>query len=78
MNARLRNRLLLGAPGLALVAAAVTVILEGPSTNRALNAALAGIGLVLVWGVAVAVRLGDGRRPHSARRRCRRCDGSTR
>ena len=57
MNARLRNRLLLGAPGLVLAAAAVTVILEGPSADRVLNAALAGTGLVLVWGVAVAVRL---------------------
>ena len=57
MNARQRDRLLLGIPGLALVAAAVTVILEGPNADRVLNAILAGIGLVLVWGVAVAVRL---------------------
>jgi signal transduction histidine kinase len=57
MNARLRDRLLLGAPGLALAAAAMAVVLEGASAHRVLNAALAGIGLVLVWVVAVAVRL---------------------
>ena len=57
MNSGLRNRLLLGAPGLALVAGVVAVLLEEPSADRALNATLAGVGLVLVWSVAVAVRL---------------------
>ena len=57
MNSGLRNRLLLGAPGLALVAGVVAVLLEEPSADRALNATLAGVGLVLVWRVAVAVRL---------------------
>jgi signal transduction histidine kinase len=57
MNDRLSNRLLLGAPGLVLAAAAVAVVLEGASSHRVLNATMAGIGLVLVWGVAVAVRL---------------------
>lgn len=51
-----KARPLLLAPGLALAAAAVAVALEGPSNERLLNAALAGIGVLLVWSVAVAVR----------------------
>ena len=57
MNSGLSNRLLLGVPGLALVAVIVAVLLEEPNADRLLNATLAGVGLVLVWAVAVAVRL---------------------
>jgi signal transduction histidine kinase len=46
----------LAAPGLALALAAVFVALEGPSGGRVLNATLAGVGVLLVWSVAVAVR----------------------
>ena len=63
MSPRLRNALLLGAPGLALVAAAVTVILEAPNADRVLNAVVAAIGLLLVWSVAVALRLRYPERP---------------
>jgi signal transduction histidine kinase len=63
MNAWLRDRLLLGVPGLALVAVAVTVLLESPNADRVLNAIVASIGLVLVWSVAVAVRLRYPERP---------------
>ena len=34
----------------------MVVVLEGPSPDRVRNATLAGIGLMLVWSVAVAVR----------------------
>jgi signal transduction histidine kinase len=57
MRPRLRNRILLGAPGLALVAAITVVILEGHQADRLLNALQAGLGFVLVWSVAVAVQL---------------------
>jgi signal transduction histidine kinase len=57
MNPNWRSRLLLGAPGLALVAGVLAVLLEGPNADRVLNATFAGVGLVLVWSVAVAVRL---------------------
>jgi len=63
MNARLRDRLLLGAPGLALVATAVMVMLEEPSTDRVMNALTAAVGLLLVWSVAVALRLRYPERP---------------
>lgn len=63
MNARWRDRLLLGTPVLALVVAAASVLLESPSPDRVLNASLASVGLVLIWGVAVAVRLRYPERP---------------
>ena len=63
MNARLRDRLLLGAPGLALVATAVMVMLEEPNTDRVMNALTAAVGLLLVWSVAVALRLRYPERP---------------
>jgi signal transduction histidine kinase len=47
----------LAAPGLALAAGASLVVLEGPNSARVLNAMLAGIGVLLVWSVAVAVRV---------------------
>ena len=63
MNPRLRDRFLLGAPGLVLAAAAVVVVLEGARSHQVLIATLAGIGLVLVWGVGMAVRLRYPERP---------------
>ncbi len=63
MSSQLRARLLIGAPGLALAAGAVAVALEGPDADRLLNAAMAGIGVLLVWSVAVAVRLRYPQRP---------------
>ena len=63
MSPRLRNGLLLAAPGLALVAAAVTVILEAPNTDRVVTALAAAVGLMLVWSVAVALRLRYPERP---------------
>ena len=63
MREHLRARLLISAPGLALAAGAVAVALESPDADRLFNATLAGIGLVLVWSVAVAVRLRYPQRP---------------
>lgn len=63
MNTRLRNGLVLAAPGLALVAAAVTVILEAPNADRVKTALAAAVGLLLVWSVAVALRLRYPERP---------------
>jgi len=63
MSPRLRNGLLLAAPGLALVAAAVTVILEAPNADRVKTALAAAVGLLLVWSVAVALRLRYPERP---------------
>ena len=63
MREHLRARWLISAPGLALAAGAVAVALEGPDTDRLLNAAMAGIGVLLVWGVAVAVRMRYPQRP---------------
>ncbi|WP_088284986.1 sensor histidine kinase [Ideonella sp. A 288] len=57
MTSNLRDRLLLGLPGLALATVVVTVILEGHDAERLLNAAQAGLGLLIVWGVAVAVQV---------------------
>ena len=57
MTGGLRQRLLWGAPGLALAAVTVAVILAGHESDRLLNAVQAGIGLVLIWSVAVAVQL---------------------
>lgn len=57
MNPRLRDRLLLGAPGLAFAAIVVTVVMEGHEADRLLNAVQAGLGLLIVWSVAVAVQL---------------------
>lgn len=57
MSARPRDRLLLGLPGLALTAIVVTVVLEGHEADRLLNAVQAGLGLLVVWSVAVAVQL---------------------
>lgn len=57
MKSRLRDRLLLGAPGLALAAAIMVVVSEGHQADRLLNAVQAGLGFVLVWSVAVAVHL---------------------
>jgi signal transduction histidine kinase len=63
MKPGLRTRLLLWAPGLALAVGAMVVVLEGPSPDRTSNALLAGVGPVLVWSVAVAVRLRYPERP---------------
>ena len=63
MNTRLRNGLVLATPGLALVAAAVTVILEAPNADRVKTALAAAVGLLLVWSVAVALRLRYPERP---------------
>lgn len=63
MSESLRTRLLLAAPGLALAAGAVTVALESPNADRLLSALQTGIGVLLVWGVAVAVRMRYPRRP---------------
>jgi signal transduction histidine kinase len=63
MTAALRSRLLLAAPGAALAAVAVLVALEGPSADRALTALLAGVSVVLIWSVAVAVQLRYPERP---------------
>lgn len=63
MNTRLRNGMLLAAPGLALAAAAVTVILEAPNPDRVKTALAAAVGLLLVWSVAVALRLRYPERP---------------
>lgn len=63
MKPGLRARLLLWAPGLALAAGAMVVIVEGPSPDRIRIAMQVGIGLVLVWSVAVAVRLRYPERP---------------
>ncbi len=63
MKIRLRERLLLSAPGLVLAAGSVAVILENPNADRLLNALLAGFGVLLVWSVAVAVRLRYPQRP---------------
>ena len=52
-----RAGLLLGIPGWLLAAAAAAVLLESPGPERVLTAALASIGLLLTWGVGVAVRL---------------------
>ncbi|MEQ1515049.1 MAG: histidine kinase [Usitatibacteraceae bacterium] len=60
-----RSRFLLWVPGLALAAGSVALVLEGPSSDRLLNASLAGVGVVLVWSVAVAVRLRYPERPLS-------------
>ncbi|HOB92662.1 MAG TPA: histidine kinase [Aquabacterium sp.] len=49
-------RLVQLAPGAALAAAAVVVALEAPGLERVLNATLAGVGVLLLWGVAAAVR----------------------
>lgn len=57
MNPRLRDRLLLGAPGLALAAIVATVVMEGHEADRLLNAVQAGLGLLIVWSVAAAVQL---------------------
>jgi signal transduction histidine kinase len=57
MKSRLRDRLLFGAPGLALAAAVTVVVSEGHQADRLLNAVQAGLGLVVVWSVAVAVHL---------------------
>jgi len=51
------KRLLLAAPGLALAAAAVAVALEVPSAGRLQGALQAGVGVILMWAVAVAVQL---------------------
>ena len=57
MNARWRDRLLLGTPVLALVVAAASVLLESPSPDRVLNASLASVGLVLIWIAAALTAL---------------------
>ena len=44
------------APGLALAAGAAFVALESPAPARVRDAALAGVTVLLAWGVAMAVR----------------------
>lgn len=63
MSQQLRTRLLLAAPGLALAAGAIAVALESPNADRVFGALQSGIGVVLVWGVAVAVRVRYPKRP---------------
>lgn len=63
MTTRYRDRLLLGAPGIALACVAFVVVLDGSSAQQVMTATLAGVGLVLVWSVAVAVYLRYPTRP---------------
>jgi len=58
-----RAGLLLSAPGWLLAAAVTALLLEDPTPQRALTAALARVGLLLTWSVAVAVRLRYPERP---------------
>lgn len=55
MNDSLPSRLLLGLPGLAMAAAALSVASEGADAARLLQATLNALGVALVWAVAVVV-----------------------
>ncbi len=57
MNSRTGSRLLLGAPGLALAAVTMAIVLGGHHADRLSVAVQAGLGVILVWSVAAAVQL---------------------
>lgn len=67
MSNSLRKRLWLVAPGLALVAVTVAMVLAGHHhPDRVFSAVQAGLGLLLAWSVAVAVSLRYPERPLGA------------
>ncbi|MDR3453883.1 MAG: histidine kinase [Rhodoferax sp.] len=63
MKYRWRDLVLLGAPGLVLAALVAMLALESYGGERLFNAALGGFGLILVWSVAVAVKVRYPQRP---------------
>jgi hypothetical protein len=63
VNAGLRRRFLLAAPGVALAAVTVAVALAGHEADRWSIAVQAAAGLVVVWSVAAAVALRYPNRP---------------
>lgn len=65
MIRRVRTSLLLGTPGLALTIGTTAMMLESPGADHLLEIALTAVGGLLVWAVAVAVRLRYPERPLS-------------
>jgi len=56
-------RLLAGMPGIALVVTAVALSREHPSTATMLNAAINSLGVLMFWGIAIAISLRYPTRP---------------